>query len=388
MTRKVGRITVAVCLVAFGMALLLDNLNLYVGAISLVTRFWPAILIGFGIEYLVYTVVLQGAEERRLRLDWGGAFLLAFIVLLSVGITGFRSWAPHFGGGINLGIGPAETRTETTAVPVAGAREIQVDVPVGSVVLQEAVGTDEIKVDAEYTANGFDLAQVRSQLDQIRLKTESGDVVRIAADVPINLRNVNIRFVVSVPANLKVRANAGAGRIEVKGYKGDMTLTSNVGRIEVDSAAGSLNANSGSGYIGVRGFDGPVTAKTNVGGVEVSDINGALQLDSGTGSVVVREYRGGALVAETRTGRIDVNTRTALEGDVRLKTSTGAIVLDVPEESSVQATAQTRTGSLQAPSYMNVTRTGTSSSAVGSANGGKYTVSLEAGTGSVHFIAH
>ncbi|HWI52097.1 MAG TPA: DUF4097 family beta strand repeat-containing protein [Symbiobacteriaceae bacterium] len=386
---KVGRITVALGLVAFGLGLLLDNLGVYLGAIGHVSRLWPLLLIGFGIEYLVQTIMGQrSGEERKIRWDVGGAFLLIFIVLLSTGITAFRTYVIPQGGRLGINIGPSETRNQVQTVQLGNAKELIADVKVGSVSLRPNVNNPgEVRVDATYTAQGFlvDRDQVRRELDQIQLEITEGETIRISANLPSQLHNVSVNYVIYAPDGLKVRAQSGAGRIDVSGYKGDMVLSSNVGRVEVIAGSGTLNVNSGSGYIGVSDFQGPVDARTNVGGINLRNVVGTLQLESRTGSIDVDNYHGGNLIAETGTGRINVNTDAILEGNVSLKTQTGSIGFTAPKESSVRVTAQTRTGSLTAPEFVNVTRTGPASSASGTSGDGKYTVSLEANTGAVNY---
>ncbi|MDF2627544.1 MAG: hypothetical protein K0R39_1375 [Symbiobacteriaceae bacterium] len=386
---KVGRVTVAVGLVAFGVGMLLDNLGFYEGAIGLVAKLWPLLLIGYGIEYLVHTILGQrSGEERKIRWDVGGGILLILIVLLSVGITAFRTYVLPEGGNIGLNIGPSESRAETKQVALGNAKEIVADVRVGSVSLRPNVNSNEVKVEATFTTIGIlvDRDAIRNMLDEMKLQISEGDTIRITTDVPNRLHNVQIAYVIYAPEGLKVRAQTGTGRIDVTGYKGDLQLTSNVGRIDVEAGAGTLTASSGSGYVGVQNFEGPVEAKTNVGSVVVNNTMGSLQLESRTGSIEVREYHGGSLVAETGTGRINVDTNVVLEGNVSLKTQTGSISLTVPKESGLRATAQTRTGSLTAPDFMNVSRSGPASSASGTTGDGKHTVTLEASTGGIHFV--
>jgi DUF4097 and DUF4098 domain-containing protein YvlB len=384
-TFKVGRITVAIGLVAFGVALLLSNLGIYSGTLSLIVRFWPVLLIGYGVEYLVQTALNhRSGEDRRIKWDVGGGILLAIIVIVSLGLSGIHNFVD---GNFNINIGPSESRSEQKTVQLGSARELSADVGVGTVSLRPATTPGEVRVEATYTTNGVivDRGDVKSQLEALKLNVSEGDVIRITTDTPVRLNNISINYVIYAPTGLKVTAHTGIGRIEVTGYTGDLNLTSNVGRIEVGASSGSLVANSGSGQIAVSTFEGPVDARTNVGSLDIRNVTGALQLDSRTGSIQVRDSGGGNLTAETGTGRIEVDTRLALQGNVSLKTQTGSVSLNIPKDSSIRATAQTRTGSLDAPSFMSVTRTGPASSAVGSNGDGAYTVSLEASTGSVHF---
>jgi len=383
-TLKVGRITVAIGLVACGAGLLMDNLVSGYGATNLVLRLWPLALVGFGAEYLLQTVLSHtNNEERRLRFDVGGAILLTFVLLLSAGVSGFRTWAPHFGRNFNIGVGPSESRSETKSAPATNARELIAEVSVGTITLQESA-SPEVRVEATYTMHGFAAGEMQALLEQIKLNITEGEIIRITADVPSNVNNLSIRYIISAPSGLRVRAKTGAGSVDVRSYKGDLDLSSNVGRIEVESVKGSLTANGGSGLVSVRAFEGPISIRTNVGSIQTTDTIGALQLDSGTGPITASNFAAGKLIAETRTGRVDASTREPLGGDVSLKTQTGSVSFSMPQSSSARVTAQTRTGSISAPSFMATTRSGASGHSVGTLGDGKYTVNLEASTGAIN----
>jgi hypothetical protein len=384
-TFKVGRITVAIGLVAFGAALLVDNLTGAQHYTSLVVKLWPLLLVGFGAEYLIRSILSsREGQDVRLRFDIGGAFLLVLVVMLSVGVVGFHTWItdPR----ISLGIGPSESRTLTKSASATGVKAMEAKIPVGALQVEPNVRSDEIRVEATYTVHTVlvNRDEVLRQLDQIQLNISAGETARVTADLPANLNDLSVRFIMYVPAGLQVKAETGAGTLEVQGYKGDLQLTSQVGRIDVRGASGSLSAASGSGYILVQGYTGALAARTNVGRIEVRDQNGPMQLESGTGQITVDSFQGGKLVAETQMGGIQASTRTTLDSDVLLKTQTGSITLNVPKESSMRATAQVRSGSVGVPPFMNRTQNGPSTTAQGTNSDGKYTVSLEANTGSVH----
>ncbi|MGE5673255.1 MAG: DUF4097 family beta strand repeat-containing protein, partial [Mycobacterium leprae] len=391
--RRVGRATVAVGLMAFGVALLIDNLYSNYHALNLLVKLWPLALIGFGLEYLVHTVLLQRSEsDHRLRFDWGGTILLTLVIILSLGIATFRGFITSQGGGIIpfLHMGPAESRTETVSASAEGVKQIVAEVNVGTVTVQENSNKSEIRVEATYTAQGFslDTTAVREQLNNIRLDLTKGEVVRLMPELSGQLANIGIQYVIYAPPGLTVQATTGTGWIDVPAYHGNLQLTSRVGRIGVQSGSGSLTASSTSGFISVRNFEGPISAHTTVGALDLGEVNGELQLDTTTGSINVNGFSGGKLMAETRTGGIHASTRTILQGDVTLKTQTGAVGLTVPKESGMKVTAQTNSGSLSVPSFMSVNRTGPASSAVGTNGDGKYTVSLAATTGSVNLNAN
>jgi hypothetical protein len=297
----------------------------------------------------------------------------------------FRSWLAN--PAIAFAIGPSTSRAHSRTISAAGVKELQLDVPVGSLRLEPNLQSGEIRVEATYTVHGLlakrgDAAQ---QLDRIKLNVTEGESLKIGAEIPNGLDAVSVGLVVYAPPGLTVQADAGAGAVAVQGYKGDLQLTTRLGRIEVDAASGSLSAVSASGLISVRNFTGPVTAKTNMGGISLENQNGPLQLESGTGLIDVNEFHGGQVVAENQMGGIHVSTGAPLEGDVLLKSQTGQVRLHIPKESSVRVTAQIRSGALSVPSFLSRNRSGAGETAIGATSDGQYTVSLEANTGSVHF---
>ncbi len=386
-TRKVGRITVAIGLVALGAGLLMDNLLGSPGYTGWILRFWPVLLIGFGAEYLVFTALDRSDDGPpvRLRFDIGGAFLLMLLIVLVFGFSTIRHWIPNPQDFVMISPGTS-SREETASVPLGDAKSVEIDIDLGRVELFSQK-LSEVRVEASYTMHG--VLRLRSEATAVgdfQLSVEEGETVRVRGDAPQgNLGGVSATYRVYIPEDMKVTLRTGAGSVVVRDYRGDLKLNSNLGTITVQASSGSLDLETGSGSIGVMDYTGPVVAKTNLGRIDMNQVTGALQLDSGTGSIQVNEFAGGKLVAETRTGSIQVDSRATLEGDLLLRTSTGSITLTLPQESSMKVSAQARTGSISAPNFLEMNRSGTSSSAVGTIGDGKHTVTLETGMGSINF---
>lgn len=388
LTHKVGRLTVASGLVVFGTALLVDNLAGNTGYTGWVMKLWPLLLIGFGVEHLIRGILASrspDSERIRLRFDIGGVIMLMSVVLLSVGVNTIRTLASTLPGRLVFS-GPGVSRNDAATAKLGSARGLEVSVDAGAIYLQRSTG-DEVSVEATYTAHGlaFDTDRVRHDLEGIRLNLTPGNVITVKADIPTSLTNVGIKYTIYAPAGLTVKANTHAGSIYVTDYQGNLQLSSNAGRLQIDDGGGSLDARSSAGTITVRNFNGAVTARASVGSVDVDRVNGPLRLDSGTGTINIRQFRGGKVTAETRTGSIHAATDAMLEGDVILKTSAGSVNLDLPRESSLRVTANTKMGSMSAPPFMRVSQNGPARSGTGVSRDGKYTVSLETSTGSIRF---
>lgn len=387
--RKVGRITVALGLVGLGTALLLDNLlGSGLGYTRALIRFWPVLLIGLGLEYLVFSVLerADGQERRPLQFDFGGAFLLFVVAGLTASytiITGFISLNPAE---ITIG-GEGAYRGEEYSVPTAGAKELVVDIDVGRVYLYSQ-SADEVRVEAEYRSPGWlRLREEAEAFDQFTVSIAEGETITVTEVTPegINGGSVNAVYRVYAPAGLKVRIESRAGAVTVEDYAGELDLSTQFGSVSVNAASGSLKARTTSGTIRVDSFEGPVVASTNAGSIRLDRVAGAVELESGTGVIRVDEFGGGPLKAETNTGSIQVETTRPPQGEILLRTSAGIIQLELPEESDVQVTAVNKTGPIEAPAGANVTQSGASRSATLTLGQGTYPVTLEANKGSIEF---
>jgi DUF4097 and DUF4098 domain-containing protein YvlB len=264
---------------------------------------------------------------------------------------------------------------------------VQVDLGVGSVEIHPTNANTDVLVEATYTAYGliFNQSMVRDQLDQIKLSVTQGDRIAISATQPRSLNGIAIHYMVYLPDGLKVTASAGTGSLRAEGYKGDLKLSSSTGSTYVLGGTGSLMTTTGTGMIHVEGFTGAVNVQSNTGSVDLRDNNGPAQVVTGTGVVNVFGSQGGKLMAEARTGSINVQLN-AIDGEISLKTNTGRISLTSARNDSVTVTAKARVGILQVPAFMSVTRSGSGSSATGKSGDGAYTVNLETGTGSIQYM--
>lgn len=387
--RKIGRITVAIGLVAVGAALLMDNLlgtgSSYIGV---VLRFWPVLLIGFGLEYLLHSAFARTDESNgnpvRLRFDFGGAFLLTLIIGATAGFNSLSQWIS-----LNprdyVAVGAASQRTETSAIPADGAKEVLIDIDLGRVELYPQK-LSEVRVEAAYGLSGGLVRREQSHsVDDFQVSLDGTETIRVVGTAPKgkNLSIVNATYRIYLPENLKVRVNTGAGSVMVGDYEGDLYVNTKLGVIDLVAVTGNVEAETASGTIVMHDITGKVTARTSAGRVNLQRIMGAVEVDSGTGVISVEDQSGGTLVAETKTGSINVQSSFPLDGDMLLRTSAGSIELNLPAESSMKVSAQTKTGSIAAPDFMKITQNGPSRSASGVANGGQHTITLEAQMGTI-----
>lgn len=81
-THRVGAFTSGICLVGFGVLLLLHNLVDFLDY-EIILGFWPLILIGMGIELL-----LSNVFKAKIVYDKGAVVLLFFMALFAMVLAG------------------------------------------------------------------------------------------------------------------------------------------------------------------------------------------------------------------------------------------------------------------------------------------------------------
>lgn len=379
--RSVGRVTVAIGLVAAGAALLSDNLMAsgsdYTG---LLLRLWPVFLIGFGLEYLISGLLDRAGDRRPLRFDLGGALLLAgALAVASLVDAASPSVSPE----ITVRSRDGSSQTEVYTIPAAGATALEVNINVGLVTLLPHA-EDEVRLVVDQNGRGLPFSR-DGAAPSLDLTTEGGETVRVTARVTGGGLNPGVwqtTYRIYAPGNLKVTVRTDAGTISVEGYDGSLDLATDAGSISVSDGSGDLVAQADSGSIQVVRFAGPVTATTEAGAIGTVAVEGALTLRSGTGVITVADHGGAEVTAENRTGTITAELTAPPRGPITMRTSAGAIQLTLPEASDVTVRASTRAGRI-----FGITAAGgegparTAGLTLGA---GTHRVTLEANMGSIH----
>ena len=93
---KVGIITLALSLIIIGTLWTLENLFL-MAWIEKSIKFWPVILIIFGLELIITKKIYDNQDGVIVTLDAGVIILLILIVFVMGGISFLREFLPYLG---------------------------------------------------------------------------------------------------------------------------------------------------------------------------------------------------------------------------------------------------------------------------------------------------
>lgn len=356
-TRRAGRYTVALALVLLGAGLLADNL---VGTYytDLLLRFWPLVLIGIGLEFLLWS----GRSDVRVGADWGGIWLLVLVGLLVGLYQGpgfFVRWNQH----LDPNVLPARyEHRQTEVVPAAGLREL---------VIRTGSANLEVRPGA--------VGELRLDLTVIGAGLTPGDAERNAEARRIALTSVGQRAEVEIA----IDPNAGPvqrSRLRVEVPPGvNVWLDTGSGGADVASLQGNLEIESGSGHVRVAQVDGKVQIDSGSGGIRLEQVKGDIDVEGGSGLVEI--YQPGAAVrGEIGSGGLRLVTDQPVAGDYLLEAGSGQMVVSFPRTSSVQVSARTKSGSISGPDWLFVSHEGVATGMLGS---GEHRILLEAGSGSI-----
>ena len=174
---------------------------------------------------------------------------------------------------------------------------------------------EDIEVHAAKTARAESAEAARTLLDNIRLiHGISGGVLELEVDVP---RRWNRRGHV----NLELRVPRGMST-EV--------IASN-GRVGIENLCGDVHARSSNGSVDITDVVGDIEVQTSNAKVCCSSTRGHLIARSSNGKIELLKHRG-SIDASTSNGLIHACMDEMGGNGVRLATSNGRIVLELPEE--------------------------------------------------------
>lgn len=132
-------------------------------------------------------------------------------------------------------------------------------------------------------------------------------------------RDVRVKFIVRVPAGVRVSAGTVNGEMRVRNLSSDVRASTVNGAVEVLNVGGEVRASTVNGAVDVTTRNGPVSASTVNGDIDVR---------------MTAVSRDGGMKFSTVNGSITVETPASLDADVEMGTMHGSISSDFPVQLS------------------------------------------------------
>lgn len=425
--KKVGSITLAVGLITMGALLFAQNfMELPVKDIY---RYWPVLLIGLGLEMVLY-MIFYGRNNNEVKLSVDG-LCLVFIIILGLMANGaklinFQRPGDMFfsfdGNSIIDGVRYRSVISETyTRENISGSfsiKELKLTNDYGDIKVlpHDAKG---IKVEAKVTIKCNDEAKAREYAKDA-VEIIEGEVTTISPKDPANwikddFARAQVDFVVYVPRQISVKAENSFGDIKAEGIEGnceldnrngkikaadiggDVDVENSFGGIEVSNVGGKANISNKNGEITANKISGTAVIENHFGDIQAANIsgdariinnNGRIKISDVAGKAVVNnsfgdislEKIGGGATVESKNGRIEAED---IAGDVKIENAFGDIRFSSDSINNGDIYAKTKFGNIDCEKPIKLTKEGQDTVAQGRLGSGENRIELITSNGNI-----
>lgn len=427
--KKVGTITLALGLITVGVLLFAQNfIQLQVSDLY---KYWPVLLIGLGLEMIIY-MVIYGRDGENVKLSIDGLCIF-FIILMGLLVSGsnFVNWKStensFFGihsGGFNLGdiMYRSELNENFSKDNISSAysiKEVKISNDYGDVKVMPS-NTKSVRVEAkiwvkytdeqkarQYAKNAVEIKE--GETTEIRPKdiseADKKDFSRAHIDftvyVPDNVKvSVDDKFgdvdVTDINANITIDSKNGEvnanniggnadvssafGNIQMKTVKGDVSLSNKNGNIDVDGVTGRATIDSSYGNIDVANVGKDLKVTDRNGEIEISGVSGKAVVENSYGNIHLKDI-GGDITVNGKNGNIEANS---VSGNVKIDNSYGDINYESDNVNDSSITAHTSYGDINCDKNLTVKKSTTQADLQGTLGSGKWHIELNTRNGNIN----
>jgi len=409
-TYRRGSIFWALTLIGVGALFLWQNFNPSVHPWQLIAKYWPVLIIFWGLSKLIDYIQAQAHPDTTPPPLFSGSEVLMLVLILVLGtiisrvvLHPWQQWGWHVNddeiSGLFLN---SYSYNQTLSQPTQGDVQLVLSDQRGPV---EIRGADQstIEVMAKETVRAEDERAAKKISDDLKLDLvhEVGHYVLSSnrPSLPDDGRRVTLDLSLSVPKDTSSQVNSESGDIAVNDLTGDQMLTAHKGDVRAASVKGLVKIHKAGGSTEVHDVKGSVelegrgddieladvsdtvtvhgefsgalqfrnigqtlryeslrtdmTAQKlsghlnmEVGSLEVSGIDGPLEITTRQKDITVNEFRHGLRINNTD-GQISLQTSTPPTHDIQVTSKNGGVELSLPADSNFQIQADSRHGEVE-----------------------------------------
>ena len=406
-----GSIFWALTLIAVGAIFLIQNFNPNLHPWTIIAKYWPILIIFWGISKLIDYMNAQAHPETTPMPLFSGSEVVLLILILLLGSMvshfvlhpNWRNWVGWNDEDFASMFLNSYTYNSSVSQNVSAQPHLTIEDEHGDI---EIRASDNPKIDAAvreviHAENDDEARKISDQLKVEIVQQSPGHYV-----LQSNRRSfsdeggrITLDMTLNVPTATSVELTSVQGDTTINGLKGDQTLTSNHGDIHLASVEGLVRIHKTGGLTEVRDVKGNVEVDGHGSDLEVSGVTGTVAVNGDfTGTLEFRNVTQTLRYTSSRTdltaqrlaGRLSMETGSleasdvegpfelttkqkdiTLEnfkhsvkindtnGDIQLRTSTapthsidvnlgkGEIGLDIPTSSSFQIDASSHHGDVE-----------------------------------------
>lgn len=242
-------------------------------------RYWPLVIILWGVAKLFDHLGAQRAGQGRPPLLNGGEaalLILVFFVLAAMGIYAkIREKNPD----MNIDIGffnhKASQSQELPVKTIPANSHVTITTVRGSITVHAGDG-DDVRASVNDTAEGASETSAQDRMKSLNVvieQTKDGYSIH-----PVNLEDtgghVTVDLDVTLPKKVSVTTSSDRGDIQISGVAGAVAATAQHGDIEVHDVGSNVSVKLEQGDARISNVAGNVTVMGHGSEIEVSDVKG------------------------------------------------------------------------------------------------------------------
>jgi hypothetical protein len=365
-----GSIFWGLVFVVFGVLVLARNIGYPIPLWTVFSRYWPVLLIVWGLFKLVDSFG-AGANEKRPLFSGGDVAAIILVIVFGSLVTLTANMNPDFGKLFNIHdldvwdlTGNNFTFTEQQVAETGPNPVIEVAENFGDVEVMPGEGS-RITLDVKKTIRAANQAEAD--------RLSSGSVYSISNNGPdgvVKFRiasSSNRRFKASlsihVPPHSIVTIENRNGNVSVRGLTGNQEITNRFGDVELHGITGMVKIQNRNGSVRVDDVSDSVTIDNSFGPINVANVRGELKIsgrnneididhvekdldvESAFQNVDIRDPMAGVNV-RSRNGEISVHLLHKPAQNISVDSQFGDVTIDIPSGSVFSADVSVRNGSI------------------------------------------
>jgi len=317
-----------VLLLTIGCLFLWHNLHPDARIFDAVSRYWPFLLIAWGLIRLIEVSIWRDPNVRR-GFSGGEVVLIILICLVGTGLWGVREHAPRFVmGGLEFWGSQYDYPVSATASG-AGMKRIVFENPRGFI---KVIGSDtkDVSITGHKTIRAFAKEDAdRTDGDTAVEIVPQGDrlMVRTNQDRVRNNQRITDDLEITLPRGMSVESRSSSGDHEISDIDGDVEINTGRGDVHLTRIGGSARMDVGrSELIRIMDVKGRVDVQGRGNDLEMENIAGQVTVGGTFGGTVdlknlakplqLEGQRGTELSAQAVPGRINMDLREFNARDV------------------------------------------------------------------------
>jgi len=352
--------------VVVGALVLAHNLGYAIPLWPGVIRYWPVILIVWGLFKLVDYFRMRSNSWNEPLFTGGDVAAVVFVILIGSLITLAANMIPNVGKLFNIGdidiwdlTGNYYKYTEHQRRDASQGSFFEISNRNGDVNISPSDG-DFFTLDVDKSVRAVDNAEAEKLSSQYGFSiTNEGSKFQIRSNMD---RRFKVTLTIHVPKQSSVSVENRSGKVTLKGLTGTQEIKNGFGDTEARDLTGGIQIHSNHGEVHldnvgdavidnsfaptvVSNARGSLKISGNNNSVDVLHVDKDLDVETRFQNVDVRDPKG-AVSVKNRNGDVSITFSEPPSRDVNVSAEFGAVTLEVPANASFGADVITRLGEI------------------------------------------